>query len=72
MKVINVRIDDAEYVLKDDRFVCAHVNVDVEPPCCNGNNCDCRGLDSVYCEDCKNEDLTEDQVQEILVANYED
>lgn len=54
----------SKYSYMDNTFYCEHENIEVEKPCCNGNNCDCYGLDSVYCEDCDNADLTEEQANE--------
>ena len=31
---------------------CNHDNVCIDRACCNGNNCDCRGMDTIYCADC--------------------
>ncbi len=56
---------------KDGEFKCPHEDVSIEKPCCNGNNCDCGGSYSVYCNDCGNEDITEEQIEEFL-ADYFD
>lgn len=65
-----------KYDYCDDRLYCEHWNAEVEPACCNGNNCGCTGLDSVYCSDCDNEDLTEEQAYELTIneriSHYED
>ena len=51
---------------------CEHENVVIEEPCCKtvGSSgyieCDCGGETTVYCYDCRNEQLTDDDVEEIL------
>ena len=67
----------ATYTLDDDCaldepwiFRCNHDNAVVEKPCCDGNNCDCHGMTSVYCPDCGGEDLTDEQVEEMTFLDY--
>ena len=31
---------------------CKHDNVCMEKACCNGSDCACQGLDTIYCADC--------------------
>lgn len=31
-------------------LVCTHENAEIEPPCCNGNDCACGGVSSVSCD----------------------
>lgn len=64
---------------EDGLFHCAHDNVMVEPPCCDGspdeygrNTCDCSGQYSVYCPDCRNKDLDEQQVEQVLNSHPND
>ncbi len=41
------------YVMNEDgQFECIHDNVCIERACCNGNNCACSGIDTIYCADC--------------------
>ena len=48
--LLRVRI----HTMEGNRFMkdCNHDNVCIEKACCNGNNCDCRGMDTIYCADC--------------------
>lgn len=69
---VNIAIKEREatYILSEDfEFLCSHENVEVEAPCCNGRDCGCYGLYSVYCynEDCTG--LEQWQVDEII-DNY--
>lgn len=48
-----------KYDYLDRAFYCTHNNIEVEKPCCNGNNCGCWGTDKIYCPDCDNEDLSQ-------------
>lgn len=76
---IQVQYQKGTYVLNEDgEFRCPHYNAEVTPPCCNGSpdeagrdTCACHGLHSVYCPDCKNEDMSESDVERIL-DNYKD
>lgn len=62
------------YVLNEFyEFVCPHINVEVEPPCCSfpDNNglwsCGCYGQPQIYCPDCNNSDVfTDDFIDELL------
>lgn len=47
-------------------FRCGHDKAVVEPPCCTGELCACKGVYQVYCPDCRNADVTEEDVEEIL------
>lgn len=80
MTVIEVkqpRTDAMVFESIDGELKCAHVNIEVEPPCCSGvdsdghMSCGCGGVHSFWCPDCKNEQLTEDQMQDILEAYYD-
>lgn len=57
---------------EDGEFRCPHENVEIKKPCCSvrGSSgyieCGCGGQYSVYCHDCKNEDLQEWEAQDIL------
>lgn len=61
---------------EDGDFRCNHANVEVTAPCCSGrdseNNisCGCYGSYSVYCPDCRNDDLNESDVERILDTEY--
>lgn len=78
MKRIKVKIDIYSYPLhltEDNEWRCWHVidssEVEVEPPCCTGfeqgvPSCGCGGCYSVYCYDCHNDDMTEDDVINII------
>lgn len=74
MKIsIPVEFDTASYSLKEDDyyFTCDHNNAEVEPPCCSGFSnglldCGCGGSYSVYCWDCNNEDLTDEEAEKLI------
>lgn len=59
---------------EDGLFRCNHDRVVIERACCSpfqiGDSgyveCGCHGRDSVYCPDCKDEDLTDSEVDELL------
>lgn len=59
-----------EYIFVDGEMKCAHVNAVVEPPCCgpmtSPADCGCAGQYSVWCPDCPIENLTDEDVNEIL------
>lgn len=71
MRVEVKYIETSSYSLKDGDTIltCDHELAEVEPPCCNGNDCGCYGRYSVYCWDCNNEDLTDSQVEAIIEAS---
>ncbi len=66
-----------EFVVEDGLFRCAHINAEVEPPCCSGidseglPSCGCYGQYSVYCYDCHNKDMTDADVENIVEAYLE-
>lgn len=76
---INVKYrPTSTYELNEDGdFTCLHENAEVDRACCSGvdsdglMSCGCGGMDSVYCDDCDNEDLTDSDVEAILEAYYE-
>jgi len=71
MKVVVIDTGYSVELNEDGEFKCLHKNVHIEKPCCNGNNCDCRGMYYVYCEDCDNEDLEDYEADLILEgSNY--
>lgn len=63
---------------EDGEWVCVHPNVEIEPPCCSSPEpdtgyyaCGCGGQYQVYCPDCKNDDMTDRQIEQILDGTYE-
>jgi len=60
---------------KDGEFKCAHEDVDVEEPCCSTKDkdgliqCGCEGSYTVYCNNCRNEDMTQSE-SDTIVENY--
>lgn len=69
MKIVVKQYGFATEMNEDGEFRCPHYNVEVEPPCCFGGaiiECGCRGMYSVYCPDCDNEDLTDLEIEVIL------
>ena len=44
-----IMFKDEQYQLDDFQYYCQHTNLVIEEPCCNGNNCACRGVETVYC-----------------------
>lgn len=54
------------YINEDGILRCSHQNVTVEAPCCNGDDCGCHGQYSVYCNDCHNDDLTNDEADQFV------
>ena len=64
---ITIIANEAIYTMDEDGlFTCEHLNTEIQEPCCNGSACLCRGLQGVYCYDCNNEDMTEQQAIELL------
>lgn len=61
---------------EDGEFKCPHENIVIEKPCCSSTGssgyieCGCRGLSTVYCEDCDSEDLTDWESSEIMENYY--
>lgn len=68
-------ISDKEYLEIDEngtlylKMRCTHRNIEVTPPCCtatgsSGNiECGCGGMYTVYCPDCNNADLTDQEIE---------
>ena len=59
-------------ITEDGAFKCTHPDPEVEPPCCTTRGssgyfeCGCGGMYSVYCNDCSNDDMTDQDVENIL------
>lgn len=77
---INVKHEGYALYLTDDiEWRCWHVidasNVEVEPPCCSAFiriiECGCGGMYSVYCPDCQNDDMSENDITNILEGIYD-
>lgn len=66
--VITVREQGSSASLtEDNEFKCNHDNPEITPPCCIiGRDCGCQGRYSVYCYDCNNDDMTDQDVDNIL------
>ena len=79
MNKIVVRSEGYPVHLIEGEWRCWHVidpsEVEVEPPCCSAFSriieCGCGGLYSVYCYDCQNDDMTETDIENILIGRYE-
>jgi len=73
--IVTVRHEGYPVYLIDDEWRCPHLNVEVTPPCCSPFQriieCACQGMYSVYCQDCKNEDMREYEPHDII-ENYLD
>lgn len=60
---------------EDGEFRCPHEDIEYYDPCCSGYDsegmpdCDCGGSPSVYCNDCNNIDLTDDEAIR-LISSY--
>lgn len=56
--------------LVDNQWRCLHATdssvLEIEPPCCNGSDCACKGLYGVYCHLCDNDDLSDDDINNKL------
>jgi hypothetical protein len=70
MILIEVKyIETPEYERNEDgEFKCPHYEAEVIPPCCDGRDCGCRGGYGVDCRACNNEDLTDNDVDNIIEA----
>jgi len=72
MKIAVKEITSISVMNEDGEFFCPHLDVEIEEPCCSGRDsdglisCGCQGMFSVYCPDCGNKDMTQNQVDEIL------
>lgn len=66
------------YLNEDGEFRCPHEDVDIEPPCCSGRDseglpsCGCYGSYSVYCNDCHNDDMTQEDCDRIVESHVSD
>lgn len=60
------------YILEDETMRCRHDFVEIEPPCCDGTDCGCHGLCTVYCPDCENKDMTETEKIMFLIGSSND
>lgn len=75
MRKIVVRHEGYPVRLIDDEWRCTHENVEVQAPCCSSRGssgyieCGCQGQYNVYCEDCQNDDMRDDDVERII-TNY--
>lgn len=72
MKTIEVKVDRYAYPVylnEDGEFRCPHLDVEIEAPCCSGRDCGCYGSYSVYCPDCHNDDMLQQECDDI-VDNY--
>jgi len=63
-------IETSSYSLEEDGtgFKCDHEFAEVTPPCCNGNDCGCYGLYSVYCPDCDYMNMPEFEIEALVEA----
>ena len=74
MQTISIKQpEQATYLMDEDGlFRCTHENAEVEPPCCSGRDseglpsCGCHGQYSVYCYDCNNDDMTDNDAENII------
>lgn len=60
---------------EDGNLRCTHQgenDLEYTPPCCNGSDCDCRGLWSIFCNGCDNEDLSDHEAETLLNDHLED
>lgn len=60
---------------EDGELVCTHEGADdleIEPPCCDGRDCGCRGMHSITCRGCNNDDMSDDQANDLIEAYLED
>ena len=72
---INAKERHTEYVRDEDgNFRCTHLEAKVIPPCCTTPDqdtgrisCGCQGDYSIYCDECKNEDLTDYETDELII-----
>lgn len=69
MKIIVKDLSTTKKMYEDGAFRCAHEEINIEEPCCDGHDCGCYGLRSIYCVDCENTELTEQDAIEIM-NNY--
>lgn len=61
MAIIDINHKDASYSLRDNEWLCDHIDTTTERACCTSSGssgfieCGCNGLDSISCD---NEDCT--------------
>lgn len=74
---VDIKQTSTTYKLQDGEFKCQHDNIEIEPPCCTTADsdtgyisCACGGMASVYCPDCDNEDLTDDEIEFQIDSNW--
>lgn len=68
-KIIIKYLEVSSYSLTEDgEFTCDHEFAEVTPPCCNGNDCGCYGLYSVYCPDCDYMNMPDFEVDALIGA----
>jgi len=66
---IIVRDDSSStYRLKNGKFICAHDRAVINPPCCNGVDCNCDGIYRVICK-CNKE--IEGEEMELILAHIQ-
>jgi hypothetical protein len=65
--------DNATVELTEDgEYKCLHTEVEITPPCCSGRDsegnpsCGCGGGYSVYCYECQNEHMTDNDVENLI------
>ena len=69
---VKINYQPRTYLLTEDNyFKCAHEGLEIDPPCCSGFSnglidCACLGQYSVYCFDCKGEDLDDWEVDQLI------
>ncbi len=65
-------------ITEDGELKCTHPDAEIERACCSGTDsegnisCGCHGQDSVYCSDCNNDDMTDQDVENILTPEEQD
>ena len=70
--IIDKSVERHFILTEDNELKCSHPNAEVTPPCCSSRGssgfieCGCAGLFAVYCSDCKNEDMTESDIEELI------
>lgn len=68
---------EKHYVVDEDGYLkCAHSNITVEPPCCSSPGssgyieCGCDGMYSVWCSDCRNADMSGDDMDSLVGKRF--
>lgn len=76
MQITVREISTTYHLTEDSEFKCSHQNLEIEPPCCSGFDsegllsCGCAGQYAVYCPDCRNEDMSQDEADKLLNEEY--